>query len=244
MNEQELKDLIRAVLADILAPKKALVLFTGALLGFDDALASLADLKQCGVQLEALQTDSAKQVLDQSKIAALGMPAPSQPWGAYKVLVIPTLSSNIAAKVAHGVADCMASNLVRGSILAGAKVVAAANGADPDCPDKKALYPNIPAGYAAMLKANLAALAGFGVSLCPAKELFCAVQDAYNPKPGRQVRNILHQPTPRHTTPRGRVIGNGYVHGLPEGSRLVLAPGDKITPAARESARIRNIEIV
>ena len=48
MTEQELRDLIRGIVAEILGQerprKNALVLFSGALLGFEAALASLAQI--------------------------------------------------------------------------------------------------------------------------------------------------------------------------------------------------------
>ena len=85
MTETELKALVERVLAELavrapaLAPApqptgpSALVVFSGALLGFEDALASLKRLRSSGMRLDYVQTDAAQHILDQDAIAAAGL---------------------------------------------------------------------------------------------------------------------------------------------------------------------------
>jgi len=174
MTETELKTLIRQAIADLLAPRprRALVVFTGGLLGFEDALDSLRRLASTGVTLEYVQTPSARHVLDQDAIKGLGLAeAAPHAYGRNTMLIAPTLTSNIAAKVAHGVADCLASNLISDFIMNNRLVVASRTPVCPDGAAKRALFPQMPPAYADLLRGNLTALASFGVHLCNAGTL-------------------------------------------------------------------------
>lgn len=168
MTEDELKSIIRQVIADLLAPKpkRALVLFTGGLIGFTDAIESLRRLQATGVELQCIQTPSARRILDQKLIGSLGMRDVTEHLVAnHDMLIVPTLTSNIAAKVAHGIADCLASNVVSEFLMSNRPVVASKAPVSPDGAGKKQWYPNVPTGYAEMIRGNLAALESFGVHL-------------------------------------------------------------------------------
>ncbi|MFZ0529907.1 MAG: flavoprotein, partial [Propionicimonas sp.] len=174
MTEAELKSLIQEALVDLLAPqpRRALVVFTGGLLGFDDAIESLRRLSAHGVQLDYLQTPSALRILDQAKIHSLGMQEVSKRMvESHDLLIAPTMTSNIAAKVAHGVADCLASNLFSEFIMSNRPVVVSRTAVCPDGAAKQGWFPEMPPGYANLLRGNLAALASFGVRLADARAL-------------------------------------------------------------------------
>ena len=114
MREEEVRELVRQALVELLGPqrRRALVLFTGGLIGFESAIAELRTLKAAGVELDYVQTPSAQRVLDQGLIASVGMSeAQNKLVEEHGMLIAPTLTANVAAKVAHGIADCLASNL-------------------------------------------------------------------------------------------------------------------------------------
>lgn len=69
MTEEELKAVIRSVMADILTPvpRRALVVFTGGLVGFEQAMTELVQLSDQGVRLDFVQTPSAVRVLTRSE---------------------------------------------------------------------------------------------------------------------------------------------------------------------------------
>lgn len=174
MTEAELRSLIRDAIIDVMmpAPRRALVLFTGGLLGFDHAVEGLRLLAADGVQLDYLQTPSAERILDQAKIRSLGMREVSKRMvEEHNMLIAPTLTSNIAAKVAHGVADCLASNLFSEFIMSNRLVVASRTAICPDGRAKQSWFPQMPPGYADLLRGNLAALASYGVRLADARAL-------------------------------------------------------------------------
>ena len=182
MTEAELRALIVEAILELMtpAPRRALVLFTGGLLGFDDAVEELKLLAAAGVQLDYLQTPSALRVLDQAKIASIGMREVSKKMvEEHDLLLAPTLTSNIAAKVAHGVADCLASNLFSEFIMSNRLVVVSRSAICPDGAPKRGWFPNMPPAYADLLRSNLATLASFGVRLSDARFLYRTVIAAY-----------------------------------------------------------------
>lgn len=173
MTEAELKDLIRQAIMDVLAPpRRALVVFTGGLLGFEDCIPELRMLAAEGVQLDYLQTPSAERILDQDLIASVGMREVSRRMvEEHDMLIAPTLTANIAAKVAHGVADCRVSNLFSEFIMSNRLVVASRTAICPDGAAKQSWFPHMPPGYADLLRSNLAALTSFGVRLTESRFL-------------------------------------------------------------------------
>ena len=175
MTEADVRALILDAILELMipAPRRVLVLFTGGLLGFDDAVEELKLLAAAGVQLDYLQTPSALRVLDQAKIAAIGRREVSKKMvEEHDMLLAPTLTSNIAAKVAHGVADCLASNLFGEFIMSNRLVVVSHSAINPDGAPKRGWFPNMPPAYADLLRSNLAALASFGVRLSDARFLY------------------------------------------------------------------------
>lgn len=182
MNADDVRAAVRSTLAELVtpAPRRALVLFTGALIGFEKTIPELAMLIGEGVHLEYVQTPSAERILDQDLIGTLSMPAATrQLTGSHDMLVVPTLTQNVAAKTAHGVADCLGSNLMNDYLLAGKPVVVSSSGCDPDDPDKQRWFGSIPEGYAQMMRENLCALRSFGVRIARAGALARTVLAAY-----------------------------------------------------------------
>lgn len=182
MTEAELRTLIVDAILEMMSPppRRALVLFTGGLLGFDHAIDELRLLAADGVQLDYLQTPSAKRVLDQNKIRSLGMrDVTKRMVEGHDMLIAPTLTSNIAAKVAHGVADCLASNLFSEFIMSNKLVVASRSAVCPDDLPKRGWFPEMPPAYADLLRSNLAALDSFGVRLADSRFLYRTVIAAW-----------------------------------------------------------------
>ena len=182
MTADDVSALVRRALAELVTPppRRALVLFTGALVGFERVIGELDLLAASGVELEYVQTPSAERILDQRLIASVPMrPADRHLTGSHDTLVVATLTQNAAAKTAHGIADCLASNLLNDYLLAGRPVVAAASGCDPDDPDKRRWFPTIPEGLAAVMRENLETLRGFGVRTARTGALARTVLAAY-----------------------------------------------------------------
>ena len=148
---------------------------------------------------------------------------------AHDLLIVPTLTANLAAKVAHGIGDCLASNVVAEFIMSNKPVVVATNGVCPDSADKRGWFPQMPSGYAAMLRENLATLKSFGVHLATAETL------------DRVVGEVAGAGDAVHCT--ARVVTESVIRSLAPGSRLSVHRRAIITDLAREAAAASDITI-
>lgn len=253
MTETQLRALIREVVSEILARPQtaaanpagrrpnALVLFSGALLGFEAAVDSLARLRAADVvNLDWTQTPSAERILDQPRIAAIRMtPVSKSLVQGHDMLIVPTLTVNMVAKVVHGIGDDLPSNVLAEFVMSNKPVVVATNAACPDSPDKRGWFPQMPEGYAAMLRSNLATLKSFGVRLSTAEKLDQAViktirgESTGTPPPAAA-------PTAAAAAPINcteRVITAETIWRLPAGSAVQFMPNAIITDRAKDEAK-------
>lgn len=211
-----------------------LVLFTGALLGFEDSVASLRRLVSDGWVLDWRQTPAASRILDQGAIESIGMtPAGPELVRNHEVLLIPTMTVNVAAKVAHGIGDCLASNLMAEFIMTNKTIVASVAGSCPDAPEKRGWFPTMPEGYAEMLRGNLARLRAFGVHLATPGRLDAAMLRALDTTAQPHGAAVVDH--------HAQLVTATTVAGLPDGATVRLEPGTVVTPLAREAARSRGI---
>lgn len=268
MTEQELRDIIYQTVLEVLGleapsrpqpePNTALVLFTGALLGFDEAIESLKRIKASGVDLSFVQTESAKRILDQQKIASVGMVEREKSMvGNHEMLIIPTMTVNLAAKVACGIADDLASNVFGEFIQSNRIVVASRTACCPDSTQKRMIFPDMPEAYREVLRNNLRALASFGVALTDASRLDTAIDRAFAKRGidrtpiGGSVQSQLVKESPTSSTVQdrrsvafsGKLLSFGDVRQLGRDCVLVVSPSTIITDLARDAARDQGITI-
>ena len=148
------------------------------------------------------------------------------------LLIVPTLTVNMVAKVTHGIGDCLASNVIAEFIMSGKPVVAVTNAACPDSADKRGWFPTMPDGYAAMLRGNLATLASFGVKLTTAARL------------DRAVRRIVEVPAPGAAPDCDlKVISASVISSTAPGATLRIRPDAIVTDVAREAAASARITL-
>lgn len=245
MTEDELRELIRETIIELLAPRRALVLFTGALLGFDAAAAGLEQVVADGIELDCVQTPSAERILDQDRIRAIGIgQASTDLVYDHEMLIVATLTANIAAKAAHGIADCLASNLFAEFIMAGRPVVAVRTASCPDSPEKRERFPRMPASYAARLRANLADLASYGVELTDAAALHRCVVATWHRRLSGPAPVMVAEPAGMPVTCPLSLISHQVVQTLPPGTQLRISPRARVTALAGDAAASRSIRIV
>lgn len=242
-----LKDLVRRTILEILAKepgialadkppgRRALVLFTGAWLGFDESIRQLERLRDGGLHLDIVQTESSRLHLDQTKILGLGPEVTSNLVSTHPMLIVPTLTVNCAAKVAHGMADNLATNVIHEFILLNRPIVAVRTAACPDDPEKKEWFPAIPPAFAHVLRENLVALQQFGVRLTSVDGLADGVLDAWRSLEGRP------QDVPTETLPD--LVSFELLRTVPDGTVLRVAPRALVTALAKDEAAARGIRI-
>ncbi len=244
------RDVVEAFLAERASttPRRALVALSGAQLGFEIALPQLEALVADGWVLDVVQSGAARERLDQDRLRAIGLraPAPDAPTD-HPLLIVAALSANTAAKLAHGIDDTPVTRAVTDFLLSNRPVIAVTTAASPDSQEKRALYPDTPEAFRAVLRANLQALRSFGVRLVDVQQIEEAVRAAWrNGDPG----------STRGARPPGMTIAAGPIVRCGErlvSQRLVqrLAPGTVlridasaiVTALARDTARARAITV-
>lgn len=189
VNNKEVFDLlVQRIIDEVIKrlnnqPKTALVCFTGAAIGYTNGLKAMEKLRKDGWQLKVLVTDSSKQVLDLEKIKkTLDVDQVYTNDNAAELkefvktvdeIILPTLTINTAAKIAHGIADTPVLTTISQAIMSGKHFISAIDGADPDDEVRAKLgMGKVPAGYRKVLRDNLATLGTFGWTLCAAADLY------------------------------------------------------------------------
>ena len=229
-----------------------LVLFSGASAGQRQGLEAVASLSRAGHRVTVALSGAAAQMLDEATIRPQGAAEIIKPgqWvdsprlvRSADLVLIPTLSMNLAASLANASFDSLLSTLALGALLAGKPVIAVRDGADPDgCGGSVwgVATGNAAAVLRAKLSGHLKTLESFGMALVHADELLQAVQ-----------QRLINGPTVRPTTsntsaaPAGgevprlaaaAVITQADIAHLAEGALLHLPKGSRLTPLARETA--------
>ncbi len=164
------------------ACKKATVLFTGALIGYTDAVASLKELKEDGWRLtvvlsksadEVLTADRIKKDIDPDAIYVEGAPVNGrQIVDDSQIVIVPALTINTAAKLANCISDNLITNMITRALHKGIKVVAAVDGCCPDNSVRQSIGFDVTEAYKTKLRNNLVDLVTYGIVLTTDADLF------------------------------------------------------------------------
>lgn len=162
--------------------KKALVLFSGALIGIQEAYDNLNQLKEDGWSLTVVMSASAKEIISvetiKEKIGPDAIYAEGNPVAYRKLvdecnyIIIPTLTINTAAKVANAINDNLLTNIIYRSMSVGKPIIAAIDGCCPDNEVRNKMGFKVTEAYKAKLRSNLEAMQSYGIVLTSAKNLF------------------------------------------------------------------------
>ncbi len=164
-------------------PRKAVVFFTGATIGFKESMDSLLKLQKDGWQLKVVLSDDGMKVLNPAAIQkelsldviyhSGNIKSQKELYGSADMFVIATMSVNTAAKLAVGITDTVLLSLVNHGFMAGTPVVAAVNACDPDDPQRASLgMGKSSPKYREMLNNNIETLRDFGMKLVSGKDLY------------------------------------------------------------------------
>ena len=185
MNRVEFENALMSTIVDYIsdqvilrymdACKKATVLFTGALIGYGDAVAALRELKEDGWQLTAVLSKAAAEVITEERIQKDICPdviyVEGAPVDGRKIVdenalvIIPTLTINTAAKVANCIYDNLITNMIYRAMTAGKPIVAAVDGCCPDNEVRQKLGFKVTDAYKQRLRRNLEDLQAYGIIL-------------------------------------------------------------------------------
>ncbi|MDO4554269.1 MAG: flavoprotein [Lachnospiraceae bacterium] len=161
--------------------KKALVLFSGALIGIQEAYDNLNQLKSEGWSLTVAMSQSAKEIISektiQEKIGPDAIYAEGSPVDYRKLveecnyIIIPCLTINTTAKVANGISDNLLTRIISRSMIVGKPIVAAIDGCCPDNAVRAKMGFKVTEAYKVRLRSNLEALQDYGIVLTSSKNI-------------------------------------------------------------------------
>ncbi|MFV0518182.1 MAG: flavoprotein [Aminipila sp.] len=191
MSRKNLENIICEVLISYIAErvvekiamhnKKVLVVFTGSLINFDEAMESLKKLKEDGFAFELFFSESAQSLLDLSKIKEILQPKeiyqdsmglPEQLAKSFETVLVPTMTINTASKIANCMADTPASRLILSSIMRGKNVIIGIDGCCPDNKERVAKGYKMKEPLKAQLRENMKKMASYGAYLTTLENLF------------------------------------------------------------------------
>jgi hypothetical protein len=240
--------------------KRVLVLFGGASAGGQAGLDAIAMLAHDGHAVTAVLTSSAASMLGEGKMRDAGAQQVILPGvfadapalvKAHDLVLIPTLSMNLAARLALGLFDSLPTTLALGALLAGKPVLAVRDGADPDGSGGRVwAATGAAATLRARLSANLKALESYGIRLLTVEEFVPAVQQhlsaSYTPPVLAPAAESRSSGGAAQAGPviAAAVITQADIAHLQEGGLLRIPKGSRLTPLAQETANRLRLEVV
>ena len=238
------------------SPRNVLMLFSGASSGFVAGMEAVRRLAGSPHTLTVMLTPAAAQIITETQVRQAGATNVIAPgaWANTPELVrqtdlvlVPTLSMNLAARLALGLMDSPVATLILGGLLAGKPVLAIRDGADPNGGAGQVFGA---AGAAPALRARLTGhldtLASYGVELVGAGEFLlalerrlltrCALQSPAQPA-ARAWAGMNGRHAPATTGTKAGFITETEILTLAPGSPVRLAPGSRLTPQAQDTAK-------
>lgn len=249
------------------ACKKATVLFTGAIIGYTDAVESLKALKNDGWDMTVVLSQAAAEVItedrirkdiDPSAIYVEGAPVNGrQLINESQFVIIPALTINTAGKLANCIFDNLITNMVSYALHSGKPIVAAIDGCCPDNKVREKIGFKVNDYYKAKLRSNLVELQAFGINLTTDKSLagkvnkvFASSFDFPAPESEEEAKPscgcIAAQETVKSTsiTLDKRVIGRVDVAKNAMYNTIIVSSDALVTGLAADEASKRGITIV
>lgn len=232
--------------------KCAVVLLTGTDLGLNELATTLRTLRDDGWTLRFALTRPAHNMLGAQRLAELGLPA--EP-GCCKtvdtlldgcgLVLVPTLSITVAAKVAGTIRDSLASKLLAAALERGIRVIAALDGCCPDNPKRDATIFQVTAGYKARMRANLQALKDYGIALVPAGKIAGTANSSsvLTAASRATASDVIAAPAQPEGRRERRIFSRSDAVQCREGE-VRLGRDVLVTPSAADELRIRNVRLI
>lgn len=236
--------------------KKALVVFTGGSIGFQDALLQLKRLQEEEWDFKVLLSNSAEYVLTpqviKEKLSLDNVYLEREVKGLQSfyrganLLMFPTLTLNTAVKLAVGIADTLATNIAGHMLMEGIPIIAAKDACDLHHPTRLKLgMDKTPKAYLDKMDQHLLVLESYGIQLVEAKDLYQAAQStcifSQEKKQGYPEPDQPHQET---TFPKKVLSRLDVIEAKRLGQILRLPETSIVTPLALEAAKEFGVTII
>lgn len=170
--------------------KNALIVFTGASIGFKEVMPQLLALMEDGWHFRVVLSNSAEYILTPQLVKKLlgidnvylerETKALAPLYKDVSLIIIPTLTFNSAVKIALGVADTLPTNLAAHGLMEGIPVVAVKNACDLRNGTRlKIGADKTPEAYLARMDQCLSSLESYGIELVEAEALYRRIEDRF-----------------------------------------------------------------
>lgn len=274
MEPQELKTQIEQAIISVIAErvverfierqKEALVLFTGATIGFSQAIESLNALQADGWKLKIVMSRAAERVLGKSLVQRLlgieeivtedsGTDSHVLAKG-YKFILVPSLSINSAAKVAHNIGDNLVTDTIAYGLQKGKYVIAAINACCPDNAERAQIGFGANEAYRRQMTQNIETMRAHGVSVTISESLYQKTQRAF----AKSLRSEFSGKIQRFESAgervsasqrkeiavQDRIISRARVVQNQGNDRMIVPKNAIITALAQEEANRLNIKLI
>ena len=239
-----------------LVRKKALAIYTGGTIGFEQSLLELQKVQAAQVEVSVVLSAAAEKMLDLDRLKEqLGSnlflittqsPFPGKLLREADLVLVPVLTQNTAAKLAHTLADSLPATLIMQGLMLGKPIVAAVNAADPrDSWRIKMNMGKSSPGFSEALQQNLKKIAGYGIELVPVDRLAATSQKIIERIDGKALElpqsENQGKPSGKKSLVDVETIKSTAKIGL---GKVIIGKNSIVTPLARDVAREYGIDIV
>lgn len=241
----------RQMSAQPIAVYKALAIFTGGTIGLEVGLEELKKLQDIGTQITVVLSQAAETIIGENwvkeklgsgiQIVTTQSPYPGKYLRLADVVLVPVLTQNTAARLAHTLADNVVCTVLLQALMLGKPVIAAINAADPqDSWRMKKNMANAAPALREALTANLKKIESFGVQLTPVERLAAAAKEVLKQESLPVSSSTVAKPSKKQILDAEAVraaIQSGH-------KSICVLQGTLITPLASDIARESGLRIV
>ncbi|MGL4913885.1 MAG: flavoprotein [Romboutsia sp.] len=162
--------------------KKAIVIFTGASIGFEKSFQGIKNLQSDGWKFNIVLSKGACNIFNENLIKELfnidKVIKENNEENLTKlikentIIIVPTLTVNTCSKIVNGISDSIATNIISYSLMSGKKVLVSINGCCPDNEERlRTLGDNMTRGHKELLRNNIEKLRSYGVILTKSENI-------------------------------------------------------------------------
>lgn len=233
-------------------PKKALVVFTGGSIGFNESILQVKKLLYNNWSFTVILSKGAERVLTKKLVKdSLGIDEIyleeqvediNKLYNGVDLLILPTLTLNSAVKIALGISDTLATNIVSSAIMKGIKIVAAKDACDLENPVRISLgYNRTPAPYINRMKNYIKVMKDYGITMVSSHEIF----DSIIGKDVIEQKDYCSLSAKQGLFLDKRVITReDIINASQKDKRIIVGEKAVITALANESAREIGVKII
>lgn len=226
--------------------KTAVVLFTGATIGFKQSIESLNKLQQNGWKFDVILSNGARNVLgedlikrslnidkvinedDKVDIKAL--------LNDNNLVIIPSLTINSTSKIANCISDTLVTNIVSKALMLGKKIIASINACCIDNKERKAIYNDYTTeAYKNTLRNHMEVLKSYGITFTTSENLAYKVE-----------KIVLNNNSQRSNSIKidKRVISRSDIYENKNYNTIIINQKCLITDLARDEAKRHKIKLI